>query len=189
MSRYLLLTTEKDVNTQDWYREHERQHQIVVIWQTVFLQSATRAPRSVHQSQLALLCGSTVPLLLRALRHPFSTFPPPPGHGMLLPQFHHWSTEVLTDLCELHQPHHLPPHRKGMKCMAMKEGFSQISSLSYLPLKTPLGQPKMQLYDSSSLSVSLLPCCHSFLFHQLCILTLFLVLALVFAWPASSSGS
>lgn len=66
MSRYLLLTTEKDVNTQDWYREHERQHQIVVIWQTVSLQSATRAPRSVHQSQLPLLCASTVPLQLTA---------------------------------------------------------------------------------------------------------------------------
>lgn len=35
MSRYLLLTTEKDANTQDWYREHKWQHQIVVIWQTV----------------------------------------------------------------------------------------------------------------------------------------------------------
>lgn len=65
----------------------------------------------------------------------------------------------------LHQPRHLPPHKKGMKCMTTKEGFSQISSLNYLPQKTTVGQPKMTLLtlrDTSNLSVSLLPCSHPF---------------------------
>lgn len=76
----------------------------------------------------------------------------------------------------LHQPHHLPPHKKGMKCMTTKEGFRQISSLNYLPQKATLRQPKMTLLalcDTSSLPVSLLPSSHPFTFHQLCILTLF----------------
>lgn len=51
----------------------------------------------------------------------------------------------------LHQPHHLPPHKKGVKCTTMKQGFNQISSLSYLPKKATLGQPKMQLPDRSKL--------------------------------------
>lgn len=48
MSSYLLLTTEKDVNTQDWYREHIHQHQIVTIQHRVSRKSyqgiKTQAP-------------------------------------------------------------------------------------------------------------------------------------------------
>lgn len=68
--------------------------------------------------------------------------------------------------------------------MTVKEGFSQISFLSYLPQKATLGQPKTQVCDSSSWSVSLLLCSHSFPFHQLCILTSPCGV-LVFAWPDS----
>lgn len=49
--------------------------------------------------------------------------------------------------------------------MTRKEGLSQISSLSYLPQKAALTQPKVQLCDSSRSSVSLLfffpPAMHS----------------------------
>lgn len=141
------------------------------------LQSPTRASRSRCQSQLPLLCGSTVPLqlLLRDLRHPFSTLPSSscPWHAAPL------ISSLINRTAHrpmLHQPHQLPPHKKGVKCMTTKEGFSQISSLSYLPQKATLGQPKMTLLtlrDTSSLSVSLLSYSHPFPFYQLCILTLF----------------
>lgn len=81
MSRYLLLTTEKDVNTPDCYREHIRQHQIVIIWQQCLYKILPR-----HQdpgARPSYPCrGSTIPLQhTKSLDTPSPHFLPPPGHG------------------------------------------------------------------------------------------------------------
>lgn len=111
--------------------------------------------------------------LLRELRHPFSPhFLPPPGHGCC-------SLNFITDNRTahrpmLHQPHHLPPYKKGMKCTTMKEGFSQISSLSYLPKKSYTGTTK----DTTpwQIKVYLYLCCLA--------LTLFLSNSFAFSHPS-----
>lgn len=77
--RYLLLTTEKNVNTPDWYREHICQNQIVIIWQHCV---STKSYQDYQDpGTRAIVPQSHYNTLLRELWHPFSTLLPPPGHG------------------------------------------------------------------------------------------------------------
>lgn len=96
---------------------------------------------------------------------PSPHFPPPRGTACCSLNCITASTELLTYLSSTSHTTSLLPQKRGLKCMTRKEGLSQISSLSYLPQKAALTQPKVQLCDSSRSSVSLLfffpPAMHS----------------------------
>lgn len=87
---------------------------------------------------------------------PSPHFPPPRGTACCSLNCITASTELLTDLSSTSHNASLLPKKMGLKCMTRKESLSQISSLSYLPQKAALIQPKLQLCDSSRWSVSLL---------------------------------
>lgn len=188
VSRYLLLVTEKDANTQDWCWHMCSPYQIVIIWRLVSLESKSyQGIKTLHHTRLpsyAVVQQPDASHCKESLDASSPHFPLPPGHGMLLPQLHHCINRTVQDLSPTSCITSLP-QKWGLKCMTRKEGLSQMSSLSYLPQKAVLAQPKVQFCDGSRWPASLLLCSHSFPFHQLCLLTLFLVLALVFAWPNS----
>lgn len=155
------------------------------------LQSPTRASGCRCQSQLPLLCGSTVPfqLLLRELRHPFSNFLPPPDRGIAAP--------LISPLINrtAHRPNAppaspSPSSQKGDEMHDNKGRFQPDQFPELSPTESHTGTTKDDTPDTPwhfkliCISAALFsPFSTSFAFSQPS-----LVLVLVFPRPASQFG-
>lgn len=134
------------------------QHQTVIIWRTMSLESkiyqGTKTPHTTPGYPATLWFNSSMHLTAESSDTPSPHFLPPLGHSMLLPWLHHSINRTAHRLVP-HQPRHLPPpEKRGLKHMTRKGGFSQISSLSYLPQKAALAQPKVQLWQFKMIYIS-----------------------------------
>lgn len=143
---------------------HVCQHQIVVIWHIVSLQSATRSSRSMYQSQLPLLCGSQSHYnsLLRELRHPFPTLP------STLRPWH--AAPLISSLINrtAHRPMWAPPaspspsSQKGDEMHGNEGRFQPDQFPELSPTKGHTGTTKDATLWQFKFICNSGPCCHSF---------------------------